>query len=133
MAPHFKSLLNPVADLDGEFIKEVENYLQCHDQSVSPQCNAIDDFLSDVTTDEEVMQVMNNLKNDKAPVEDGITAECYKALLSYIVPYLTSLFNKVFNSGYFPKAWCLGLIVPLYKKGNTADVNNYRGISTGAG
>ena len=32
-------------------------------------------------------------------------------------------------TGYFPNTLCDALIVPIYKKGNTADPGNYRGIS----
>jgi len=33
------------------------------------------------------------------------------------------------NTGVFPDKWIEDIIVPLYKKGSTKDVNNYRGIT----
>ena len=39
------------------------------------------------------------------------------------------LFNTIFNHGYFPKEWSLGEIIPLHKKGNINNVENYRGIT----
>ena len=42
---------------------------------------------------------------------------------------LCVIFNKIFENGYFPKQWAEGYIVPLDKKGNTNDVENYRGIT----
>lgn len=45
------------------------------------------------------------------------------------MPYLYKLFNIVFNLGYFPEKWTEGFIVPLHKKGNFNDVENYRGIT----
>ena len=43
--------------------------------------------------------------------------------------HLTDLFNTILNTGVFPDTWMEGIIVSLYKKGRTKDVNNYRGIT----
>ena len=40
-----------------------------------------------------------------------------------------TLFNKISNSGSFPKYWAISLIVPVFKKGVADDPNNYRGIT----
>jgi hypothetical protein len=44
---------------------------------------------------------------------------------------LARLFTAVFRSGCFPPDWALGAITPVFKKGDTADPNNYRGITVG--
>lgn len=44
-------------------------------------------------------------------------------------PTLELLFNKVLETGMIPKAWSNGMIIPILKKGNTKDPNNYRGIT----
>ena len=46
-----------------------------------------------------------------------------------LVPFLLSLFNKIFEIGYFPTGWSEGYIVPPHEKGSTTDVNSYRGIT----
>ena len=46
-----------------------------------------------------------------------------------LLPYPYKLFNALFNKGDFPKKWSEGYIVPIHKKGNTNDVDNYRGIT----
>ena len=35
----------------------------------------------------------------------------------------------IFVSGHFPDLWTEGIIIPLFKKGDSSDVNNYRGIT----
>ena len=45
------------------------------------------------------------------------------------MPYLLLLFNNIFKSGNFPQAWSVGSVVPLFKKGNINDADNYRGIT----
>jgi len=42
---------------------------------------------------------------------------------------LCTLFNKLFDSGYFPETWSEGYVVPLHKKGDINNTNNYRGIT----
>ena len=41
---------------------------------------------------------------------------------------LRRLLNCVFQNGIFPASWTGGVIIPLHKKGDRADVDNYRGI-----
>ena len=42
---------------------------------------------------------------------------------------LTIIFNQSINTGVFPQIMKLGEVVPLYKKGKTDLVDNYRPIS----
>ena len=44
-------------------------------------------------------------------------------------PTLINLFNKIFEKGHFPEAWSEDYVIPLHKKGNVNDVENYRGIT----
>ena len=42
---------------------------------------------------------------------------------------LVKFFNVLFDRGIYPDSWTKSIIVPLFKKGNQNDPNNYRGIS----
>ena len=44
------------------------------------------------------------------------------------MPYLVKLYNKIFTNGHFPKTWCEGIIVPIFK-GGKPEAKNYRGIT----
>ena len=46
-----------------------------------------------------------------------------------VVPYLLKLFNCIFSAGVFPELWSKAVIIPIYKKSNPHDADNYRGIS----
>ncbi|MCG8047978.1 MAG: reverse transcriptase family protein, partial [Candidatus Thiodiazotropha endolucinida] len=46
-----------------------------------------------------------------------------------MIIYIQSLFNKIFELGYFPEQWSEGLIIPILKKGDKEEVSNYRGIT----
>ena len=39
------------------------------------------------------------------------------------------LFNKILDLEYFPSVWAIGNVVPVFKKGDKSDANNYRGIT----
>jgi len=47
---------------------------------------------------------------------------------SIISPCLCSIFNYIYDNCVYPDAWCKGVIVPIYKKGNKQDAANYRGV-----
>ena len=42
---------------------------------------------------------------------------------------LSAMFNNIFKLEYFQELWSEGLVIPLHKKVNVNDVNNYRGIT----
>lgn len=46
-----------------------------------------------------------------------------------MIPILCRLFNNIFDSGFYPDNWSKGCIVPIFKKGEMQDLNNYRGIT----
>ena len=39
------------------------------------------------------------------------------------------IFNKILNEGTSPKEWEISTIVPIFKKGDSTNPNNYRGIA----
>ena len=60
---------------------------------------------------------------------DNLCAEIFKNSFDIISPFLIILFNRLFANGEYPKAWGEGIIVPIFKSGNTDDTTNYRGIT----
>ena len=44
---------------------------------------------------------------------------------SVLLPYLHTLFNRIFTLGYFPDDWSMGEVIPLHKKGDKFNVDNY--------
>ena len=87
------------------------------------------DSLEGEITEGEVFKAIRAVKNNKAAGPDGIIGEFLKHAAVPLVPYLVKLFNKLFESGSYPKSWTEALIQPLYKKGDQNKPDNYRGIS----
>jgi hypothetical protein len=80
-------------------------------------------------TEYEVKNEIMALSRGKACGLDGILPEMLKCGVDIVVPFLTKLFKKLFNDGIFPEQWSKAIIVPVFKKGNVHNVDNYRGIS----
>jgi hypothetical protein len=80
-------------------------------------------------TEGEVQYAIRKLKNGKAPGLDELSSEFLKVAEHTFVPFLTKLFNELFDKGLFPESWCQSAIIPLFKKGDINNPENYRGIS----
>ena len=52
----------------------------------------------------------------------------WQGVKKFVKP-ICKLFNTILDSGNFPTQWATSIIVPLFKGGNSSDVNNYRGIA----
>ena len=65
---------------------------------------------------------------NKSVFTDNIGNEAIRYGYVHLKESICHLFNAVLHSGTFPKQWADGLIIPLHKKGDRMDVNNFRGI-----
>ena len=80
-------------------------------------------------TQEELLASIKNLKGGKASGCDNLLYEYVIETFDILGNVWVKLFNAIFSSGHFPEKWTEGVIIPLHKKGNRDDVNNYRGIT----
>ena len=65
----------------------------------------------------------------KATGLDGISARFLKDGTSVIAPTVTFLVNLSLSTGIVPCDWKMARVVPLYKSGGHASMDNYRPIS----
>ncbi|GFX55591.1 probable RNA-directed DNA polymerase from transposon X-element [Trichonephila clavipes] len=83
-----------------------------------------------LTSPEEVMDIILNLNNKKAPGQDGIKNIALKSLPLNAITYITKIFNRSLKFNYFPKEWKHAQITVLPKpKKDTKFAENYRPIS----
>nr|CAH7736536.1 unnamed protein product [Callosobruchus chinensis] len=78
---------------------------------------------------EEVTEIVNALKRGKSAGHDGIAAEMLKHMGDSGTEMFTELLNKAWEEKQVPDDWKIGIIIPIYKKGDSMDCNNYRGIT----
>ena len=87
-------------------------------------------FLTDVILSvSEVELTLLNLDASKATGPDELPAKILKGTAEVIAPSLTELFNKLLRLGCLPEDWKLANIVPVFKKDNKEQAENYRPIS----
>jgi len=72
---------------------------------------------------------IDKLKRNKSPGIDQIPAELTKAGGRTICLEIHKLIISIWKKEKLPEKWKESIIVPIHKKGNKTDCNNYRGIS----
>ena len=77
----------------------------------------------------EVELDIEKLKNHKSPGIDQIPAELIKAGGRTICGEIHKLIISIWNKEELPDEWKESIIVPIYKKGDKTDCNDYRSIN----
>ena len=147
--PKIKSDLPSFFSQDGKFFNspvEIANGFNNFFVSVGPSLakkiktngNNSGDFLKNPTesvftfnyvTDSLLDEVVKNLKSKTSAGWDGISMKLVKMILPSISHVLCHLFNLSFQSGYVPYQMKISKVIPIFKKGDEKDFNNYRPIS----
>jgi len=77
----------------------------------------------------EVELAIDKLRSHKSPGIDQIPAELIKAGGRTIYLEIHKLIISIWKKEKLPEEWNESIIVPIHKKGDKTDCNNYRGIS----
>ena len=77
----------------------------------------------------EILDIVSNLKNKKSSGVDGVNNVILKSILPSIVDPLVHIFNLSLSNGQVPDIMKIAKVIPLFKKGDKLDLNNYRPIS----
>ena len=110
--------------------ERVANILESLEKRLSPDPLHQSGQLTSPFTAKEVGDgIAKFLKNGKAVATDLLSNELIRTTNDIITPFLVALFNKLLDLEIYPDEWSLGIILPLFKSGDAADVNCYRGIT----
>jgi hypothetical protein len=77
----------------------------------------------------EVEEALNSMSATSSPGYNGIHPKVLKLVPEVFLPIFTDLFNCCIKCGVIPDDFKFAIVIPLFKKGDPADINNYRGIS----
>ena len=77
----------------------------------------------------EVEATVQSLKKGKSARVDNIPAELVKASEKDVITALTTICDKIWQTGQWPTLWTQSLVITLPKKGNLQQHQNYRTIS----
>ena len=85
-------------------------------------------YLKEITLD-EIVEEIAKLCVKKATGYDKIPPKIIKWAADLFTPILMVIYNKCLELGYYPDSMKVAKVVPIYKKGDKDDFNNYRPIS----
>ena len=77
----------------------------------------------------ELIEHINSLKSNNSPGNDCISTKIVKQFHMYILDPLRHIINLIFKSGIVPSHFKTTIVIPIYKSGIKAIINNYRPIS----
>ena len=117
---HFKNLFS-----NDDIFENIQVESQLNDQSFDVNVEELDQSICT----EEVVKAIESLKRGKSGGSDLLIPEIFIECKEMLSPILCKLFNYMFDNSIYPESWTNGIIVPVPKKGNVDDVNNYRGIT----
>ena len=76
-----------------------------------------------------VERVTEKLSGHKSLATDQIPAELIKAEGRTARSEIYKFINSIWNKEELPEQWKESITVPIYKKGDRTECNNYRGVS----
>lgn len=80
-------------------------------------------------TDDELIEVIFQIKSKHSFGTDGIPSFLLKEILPFIINPLKLLLNLSFQTGKFPEKLKTAIIKPLFKQGDRKSLSNYRPIA----
>ena len=81
-------------------------------------------------TENEVEKVAKGFKNKLSAGVDEIPDYVVKQCITFLKEPLTDIYNTSLESGIFPDKLKISKVIPLHKKGDTRDSQNYRPIAS---
>jgi len=77
----------------------------------------------------EVRKAILRLSNKKSWGMDNIPCFLVRKWSSVLEPFLVKLFNLIISKNQVPPTWKIARIIPVFKKGASTDIKNYRPVS----
>ena len=80
------------------------------------------------TVPEDIEDLMKSMKTNKASGPNNILTKILELFKKEFSKPLSDIINLSFNQGVFPNLLKIANVIPIHKKGDTLDCNNYRPI-----
>ena len=107
-------------------IEDLQKNVGTHTKTDKTICHSI--YLKPVD-ENELITIINSLKNKNSNGPDKISNNILKKFGKFLAVPLMHLINLSLKTGCFPDKLKLTRIIPVYKKGDSKDVSNYRPIA----
>lgn len=97
--------------------------------TVTLKASPLNSFFMLPTDEAEILSLIDGMKLDRAPGQDGISNRFLKITKNNLLVPLAYICNLSLTEGIFPTEWKSATVIPIFKAGNKYDPNNYRPIS----
>ena len=125
-ATHFQRLAAPMEN--DRFDSEYKEMVDLDVMAIAATCETEGRPIPPVQL-KEVHAAMKRLKNNKAADIMGLTSEHFKMGGCDLTEFLTSFLNYTISTKKVSAVLKEGILTPIFKKGDTSDPGNYRGIT----
>ena len=125
-ATHFQRLAAPMEN--DRFDSEYKEMVDLDVMAIAATCETEGRPIPPVQL-KEVHAAMKRLKNNKAADIMGLTSEHFKMGGCDLTEFLTSFLNYIISTKKVSAVLKEGILTPIFKKGDTSDPGNYRGIT----
>ena len=115
---HFSS--NPTND---------NNYFNKDNDAIDTAINILIEELDKPFDLAEFVNMIKSLVRNKSFGIDNIITDFFIDSCNFIAPFLVLLFNRNFETCDYPYECTKGIIIPIFKKGDTDNPSDYRGIT----
>ena len=93
-----------------------------------PYTEVIEQLIEGDIDEIDVEIEIGRIRTGKATGIDNITPEFIKYGGKELIKYITKICQRAWNENRIPNEWRKNIIIPIHKKGNSNDCNNYRAI-----
>ena len=122
---------NQKAEAFNKFFQSVFTTDNGKNLNLSPKsCKPMENFYF---TQEDIISAMQNMKPKVSRTPEDIPTLFIKRCLPALIGPLTFIFNLIFHYNYIPKQWKTAIVIPIFKKQNKHNVENFRPISLTSG
>ena len=77
----------------------------------------------------DIMKIIDNLQAKTSSGVDGLSVKLLKLIKDDVASSITLIINQSFQSGIFPDQLKIAKVIPIFKKDDSAKLDNYRPIS----
>ena len=112
-----------------EYCSELYNHKANGDPSVL-NCTQTDTEDDRPILRREAKAAVQPLKKGKSAGVDNIPAELVQASGEDVITALTTICNRIWQTGEWPTPWTQSLVITFLKKGNLQQCQNYQSISS---
>ena len=86
-------------------------------------------FLLEEVDENTILNIINGLTSTTSCDGDNLSTKHIKTLRNNLLKPLAMIINQIFNTGIFPDELKIAKVIPIFKKGDKSDINNFRPIS----